>query len=283
MASGLVAATWRSHLFFRPPPSQSLALENPHQHRHQLQLAGGFVEIHDVIIFKLHDTRRRWKLLVCRTKVNNIIFTMTRKTARSVATAALWHRGILILTLLFVTVFSKYSDGQEILTVGDEAMAAADTVVTEDVVDLGNGAVVKGAKAELMEVSDVESIAIAEGIADDKTTEEEASKTATVDDTSNENISNNAGTSESTSFTDTDNAESIANEKTTDGGSELKQGSQADIVTPIKQSGPYIDLLGDVLLSLEMVDESHAQVHQHYTNEALRGKKVVGLYFSADW
>ncbi|KAL7464527.1 hypothetical protein ACHAXS_004863 [Conticribra weissflogii] len=32
-----------------------------------------------------------------------------------------------------------------------------------------------------------------------------------------------------------------------------------------------------------MVDETHAQVHQHYTNEALSGKKVVGLYFSADW
>ncbi|KAL7448568.1 hypothetical protein ACHAWC_001449 [Mediolabrus comicus] len=32
-----------------------------------------------------------------------------------------------------------------------------------------------------------------------------------------------------------------------------------------------------------MVDETHAQVHQHYTNEILSGKKVVGLYFSADW
>lgn len=49
------------------------------------------------------------------------------------------------------------------------------------------------------------------------------------------------------------------------------------------QSGPYIDLLGDVLLSLEMVSPTSAQVHQHHTNEALAGKKVVGLYFSADW
>lgn len=52
---------------------------------------------------------------------------------------------------------------------------------------------------------------------------------------------------------------------------------------PPTQSGPFIDLFGDVLLSLEMVDETHAQVHQHYTNEILSGKKVVGLYFSADW
>jgi len=52
---------------------------------------------------------------------------------------------------------------------------------------------------------------------------------------------------------------------------------------PPKQSGPFIDLLGETLYSLEMVDESHAQLHQHYTNEALSGKKVIGLYFSADW
>lgn len=49
------------------------------------------------------------------------------------------------------------------------------------------------------------------------------------------------------------------------------------------QSGPFIDLLGPTLLSLEMVDETHAQLASHYTNDALRGKSVVGLYFSADW
>ena len=59
---------------------------------------------------------------------------------------------------------------------------------------------------------------------------------------------------------------------------EQQQKQQAPV-----QSGPFVDLFGDVLLSLEMVDETHAQVHQHYTNEVLSGKKVVGLYFSADW
>jgi thiol-disulfide isomerase/thioredoxin len=49
------------------------------------------------------------------------------------------------------------------------------------------------------------------------------------------------------------------------------------------QTGPFIDLLGPSLLSLEMVDETHAQLASHYTNDALRGKSVVGLYFSADW
>lgn len=50
-----------------------------------------------------------------------------------------------------------------------------------------------------------------------------------------------------------------------------------------KQSGPFIDLFGENLLSLKMVDESHAQIETHLTNEALKGKKVIGVYFSADW
>ena len=47
------------------------------------------------------------------------------------------------------------------------------------------------------------------------------------------------------------------------------------------QSGPFIDLFGENLLSLKMVDETHAQMETHLTNEALAGKKVVGVYFSA--
>ena len=49
------------------------------------------------------------------------------------------------------------------------------------------------------------------------------------------------------------------------------------------QSGPLIDLLGTKLHSLEMLDQQSAQVKEHYTNEALSGKNVIGLYFSADW
>jgi hypothetical protein len=61
-------------------------------------------------------------------------------------------------------------------------------------------------------------------------------------------------------------------------------GSDADAepVAPV-QSGPFVDLLGPTLLSLEMVDETHAQLAPHYTTDALHGKTVVGLYFSADW
>ena len=49
------------------------------------------------------------------------------------------------------------------------------------------------------------------------------------------------------------------------------------------QSGPFIDLFGTKLQSLELVDEKSAQIKEVYTNEALSGKKVVGVYFSADW
>jgi hypothetical protein len=49
------------------------------------------------------------------------------------------------------------------------------------------------------------------------------------------------------------------------------------------QAGPFIDLLGPHLLSLEMIDPTHAQLALRYTNDALADKKVVGLYFSADW
>ena len=49
------------------------------------------------------------------------------------------------------------------------------------------------------------------------------------------------------------------------------------------QSGPLIDLLGSKLQSLEKLDHQSVQVKEHYTNEALSGKTVIGLYFSADW
>jgi hypothetical protein len=49
------------------------------------------------------------------------------------------------------------------------------------------------------------------------------------------------------------------------------------------QVGPFIDLLGSKLQSLKLVDEQSAELREEYTNDALRGKTVVGLYFSADW
>jgi hypothetical protein len=51
----------------------------------------------------------------------------------------------------------------------------------------------------------------------------------------------------------------------------------------MEQTGPFVDLLGHQLYSLQMIDETQAQLVPQYTNDALKGKKVVGLYFSADW
>lgn len=53
-------------------------------------------------------------------------------------------------------------------------------------------------------------------------------------------------------------------------------------VAPV-QEGPLIDLFGEKLFSFKFLDETTGQINPHYTNEALAGKKVIGLYFSADW
>jgi len=71
-------------------------------------------------------------------------------------------------------------------------------------------------------------------------------------------------------------------ESYTEEATNTEESEQAEEVE-VKQSGPFIDLFGDTLVSLEMIDESHAQMRSHLTNDALKGKKVIGLYFSADW
>jgi nucleoredoxin len=49
------------------------------------------------------------------------------------------------------------------------------------------------------------------------------------------------------------------------------------------QIGPLIDIFGPKLLTLEMVNDTSAELRSRFTSDALRGKKVIGLYFSADW
>lgn len=64
--------------------------------------------------------------------------------------------------------------------------------------------------------------------------------------------------------------------------SEANKEEQALAEDPV-QSGPLVDLLGEQLYTLKMVDETNAVIIANYTNEILAGKKVIGLYFSADW
>jgi hypothetical protein len=193
------------------------------------------------------------------------------------------HRCILLLVIVFITIiFSPPADGQEILIVSDEAetAAATDNDATALASDgMGDVDMMEDAITQFTENSDARSTVIAKDVVDDDILiEDEATETTTDDDSE---IHTNAADS----TTKTESTKDDAKEDDVgviDDASDSKQESQPE-VTPVGQVGPYIDLLGDVLLSLEMVDETHAQVHQHYTNEALSGKKVVGLYFSADW
>ncbi|KAL7538633.1 hypothetical protein ACHAXR_008705 [Thalassiosira sp. AJA248-18] len=195
------------------------------------------------------------------------------------AAAAKWHRGIFITTLLLCLSLPHYACGQETATIVDEATAAAAADdgggdIMGEVTDLGD--VVGDAMADLTEdlVEDLDSVD--GGAVDDIAVEEEeeepvAAAATDGDETVDADATDDVESSTSTEATATDEEAAASAD------------SEAEAAAPVVQSGPYIDLLGDVLLSLEMVDEAHAQVHQHYTNEALAGKKVVGLYFSADW
>ena len=49
------------------------------------------------------------------------------------------------------------------------------------------------------------------------------------------------------------------------------------------QIGPLVDIFGQQLLSLEMMNDTSAALRPSLTSDALRCKKVIGLYFSADW
>jgi len=71
-------------------------------------------------------------------------------------------------------------------------------------------------------------------------------------------------------------------EGTTSGGGDQGEKVVVQEEKPV-QVGPFIDLFGPELYSLELLDESRAKLNVNYTNEVLAGKKVIGLYFSADW
>jgi hypothetical protein len=171
-------------------------------------------------------------------------------------------RNVFLLSVAALALLSAplLSYAQDAATATADDVAAA--ILEEDVTDLGD--VIGDAMADL-----------AEGL------EEDVVVAATDADT--EDL--DAASVVETSSGDSEEAESAATaeESTTESKTEEPAQQQQEEQTPPPQTGPFIDLFGEVLLSLEMVDETHAQVHQHYTNEILSGKKVVGLYFSADW
>jgi nucleoredoxin len=54
-------------------------------------------------------------------------------------------------------------------------------------------------------------------------------------------------------------------------------------ISAIHEKDSFKEILGSTLLSLELVNSSSAELRPHSTSNVLNGKKVVGLYFSADW
>lgn len=85
----------------------------------------------------------------------------------------------------------------------------------------------------------------------------------------------------------TDNAEQTNKNSTPpDGNFEQDNADKAQAEQQTKkvaQVGPFVDLLGPILLKLRQVDEKNMAIHAIPTNDALSGKRVIGLYFSADW
>ena len=224
-------------------------------------------------------------------------------TKYKVAAAA--HRGIKITTTILLLLllssssssssssFIQYSYAQETAATAEVVADDAENLdvvggSSVDVTDLGDvvgDAMMDDSNAELsVDDLDLDTTAAGGEDAADKTEDTIAATTETTEKNEETSITEGEsnvvdGTTEATdetTTTTTKDSETNATSKETGGGGVSEE-------TPVVQAGPYIDLLGDTLLSLQMVDETHAQVNQHYTNEALSGKKVVGLYFSADW
>ncbi|KAL9188338.1 hypothetical protein ACHAXT_006716 [Thalassiosira profunda] len=197
-------------------------------------------------------------------------------------------RGLAFLAALaLLLVACPYSaSGQETATVIEDAPTAegaatgdvtdlgdvvGDTMAADHLTDLGP----EGAAAEGTEGAADATIAKESAAAGDAA---ESATEATATDASSAAEQSADASAQTPASTDAE-----AQAKAAEEAAKAETKTEEAAAAPVVQSGPYIDLLGETLLSLEMVSETQAQVHQHYTNAALEGKKVVGLYFSADW
>ena len=188
----------------------------------------------------------------------NLLIRLSTHHKKQNMTSPTRRRCVFVVSLLLLTSFPRYSCGQETATIADEAPAAAGDAIaydaTESVIDLDDAGTTVAAGDD----------GTACGVADD-------------DDVGGETTPDGDAAAATTTAEVADDGRSEEGV----GATSAQESQQAG--SPVVQSGPFVDLLGDTLLSLEMIDETKAQVHQHPTNVALDGKKVVGLYFSADW
>jgi thiol-disulfide isomerase/thioredoxin len=105
--------------------------------------------------------------------------------------------------------------------------------------------------------------------------------------TTDEEVTSATATTSATNASD-DEGSHLTNEQTIVEGADNKTAAVDEEPIIIEndkpvQRGPLIDLFGQQLLSLEMISESSAQLIPHWTSDVLRGKNVIGVYFSADW
>jgi len=185
----------------------------------------------------------------------------------------------LIKVLLLVGTFTFTSCGSEeaVLTATTEsteevAYELLDQIFDEELETVNDDAsTVKEEEANDSVVDEEEEVG---NIIDEETGEEEESE---VESNNQEVVEEGGDTAEETGEQEDEATERISETASTTGT------TAEDDTSPPLQTGPFVDLLGPQLLSLKMVDETHAEIEGHYTNDALSGKKVVGLYFSADW
>jgi len=116
------------------------------------------------------------------------------------------------------------------------------------------------------------------------TVEEDEEEAVLVDEEDTAETSAEEETTEETTDTEAEAADT-QEESSSDDNTVMEEEEQevTDAPEPPQQTGPLVDIFGETLLSLVMIDDKNAQLEVHNTNDALKGKKVIGVYFSADW
>jgi hypothetical protein len=184
---------------------------------------------------------------------------------------------VLLLLLLLLAIASR---AQEAATVGssvaaDEATAGGSTTEKATIDSKSSPQVVAGDEDLIIS----EEVPVSSGSGSTN----ESPVADVIDASSPSSTSSETAATAATAADDAIPPASQGDQSSSSSSSSTATSHQNETSAEPVQAGPFIDLLGPHLLSLEMVDPTHAQLVPHYTNEALRNKKVVGLYFSADW
>uniref|UniRef100_A0A7S1Z5T4 Thioredoxin-like fold domain-containing protein n=1 Tax=Ditylum brightwellii TaxID=49249 RepID=A0A7S1Z5T4_9STRA len=179
-----------------------------------------------------------------------------------------------LLLLIQITTFCSME------VVAQEAAVGEPTVVTEE----KTGAPVDATQESSETVNNAETVADdSDNTEDSASNDDEDGEVISLDDEEDATTEEPVASDDSAAAPVEETADSAATTTATEEKEEAPTKEEEKVEAPPVQTGPFIDIFGEQLLSLEMVDETHAQMVAHYTNEVLSGKKVVGLYFSADW